>query len=299
MRIERVSHELDRMVSPDQEIENLSEGYTGHQFEQPEGPIWYREEGYLIFSDITASKRLKWAEAEGITLVQEPTNEANGLTCDQERRLVACEHATRRVTRQEPDGRVTVVADRYQGVRLNRPNDVAVKSDGSIYFTDPGPNHPGGPDMDYSGVYMVSADLSPVTLLVKETFINPNGLAFSPDENVLYIDDSRGARNIRAFAVQPDGTLANDRVLFQFNSDMPGLPDGMKVDIEGNLYCTGPGGVWIIDPAGKHLGTILTDSRQTTNCGWGGDDWRTLYITAFGPHLLRVRMKIPGIPVPR
>ena len=211
--------------------------------------------------------------------------------------MIACEHATRRVTRLEPDGSITVVANSYQGMRLNRPNDVVLKSDGSIYFTDPGAPDP-ELDLDFSGVYRVSPDLGNISLLVRD-FVHPNGLAFSPDESVLYIDDSRMG-HIRAFDLQLNGmlALASDRVFCDLKKDQRGVPDGMKLDVEGNLYCTAPGGAWIIDPNGKHLGTILVgDDKQATNVGWGDDDWTTLYITLFN-QLARIRLKIPGIPVP-
>jgi gluconolactonase len=188
------------------------------------------------------------------------------------------------------------MANRYQGRRLNRPNDVVVKSDGSIYFTDPGAPDP-ALELDFAGVYRVSADRGAITLLARD-FVLPNGLAFSPDESVLYIDDSR-RMHIRAFDVQPNGmlALATDRVFCQFSGDRPGVPDGMKVDVEGNVYCAGPGGVWIIDASGKHLGTILTGAEQTTNCAWGGEDWKTLFITTRDT-VARIQLKIAGITVP-
>ena len=214
------------------------------------------------------------------------------------------------MTAIEPDGRITVVADRYRGKRLNSPNDVVVKSDGSVYFTDPlmtvrmsngslyvtGTTRTPENELEYNGVYRVSHDLSTVTLLAT-SFVFPNGLAFSPDESILYLDDSLGPK-IRAFDVQPDGTLANERVLLEMRGERPGSPDGMKVDVEGNIYCTGPGGVWVLDASGRHLGTFLTGADVTTNCAWGGDDWRTMFITTFDS-VFRIQLKIPGIPVPR
>ena len=183
--------------------------------------MWYKEGGYLLFSAIRSNRRMKWAPQEGVTLFREPTDNANGLTRDLQGRLIACESSSRRMSRLEADGSITVVADRYEGKRLNSPNDVVVKSDGSIYFTDPGMDT--GLDLDFAGVYRVSADLSAVTLLVRD-FVIPNGLVFSPDESILYINDSVGALDrrpddmfhsighIRAFDVQADGTLANGRV---------------------------------------------------------------------------------------
>ena len=199
MPIEQIAPEMEHIGSRDQEVEVLGSGYGGAAG-PAEGPLWWKEGGYLLFSDIGNNRRMKWAPGEGVTVFHEPTNNANGLTRDPQGRLIACERGTRHgVTRLEPDGSITVVANRYQDKRLNRPNDVVVKSDGSIYFTDPGAPAP-DLELDFSGVYRVSPDLGTITLLVRD-FITPNGLAFSPDESVLYIDDSR-RRHIRAFDVQ-------------------------------------------------------------------------------------------------
>src|ERR1700724_2821416 len=227
------------------------------------------------------------------------TNRANGLTRDLQGRLVACEHDSRRVTRQELDGSITVVANSFRGRQLNRPNDVVVKSDGCIYFTDPwtSPNAPQQWDLTFSGVYRVTPDLGTLTLLIDD-FIVPNGLAFSPDESVLYINDSRRG-HIRAFDLMPNGTLAKqtDRVFADLRGSEPGVPDGMKVDVEGNVYCGGAGGLWIMDPHGKKLGRIVHGAPATTNLAFGGDDWKTLYFTSRN-HLGAINVKIPGIPVP-
>ena len=292
MPIEQLAPELERIVSLDQEIEELGRGYS-----IAEGPVWWREGGYLLFSEIRGNRRWKWSQQEGVTLLQEPTNNANGLTRDLQGRLVICEGGASRVTRMDADGSVTVVANRYQGKTLNRCNDVVVKSDGSLYFTNPGAPDP-DLELDYNGVYRVSPDLGTITLLVRD-FVFPNGLVFSPDESVLYIDDYR-LGHIRAFKVRPNGTLdlGSDYVFCHMREprgETPG-PDGMKVDVEGNVYSTGPGGVWVIDPSGKHLGTILV-KEQTTNVGWGGEDWKTLFITTFET-VTRIQLKIPGMPVP-
>ncbi len=303
MPIDRHSPGLDRIVSGGRELEKLGSGYN-----VAEGPVWHKEGGYLLFSDITHNRRMKWAPGEGMSVFREPTDNANGLTWDLQGRMIACEAGTRRVTRLEDDGRIAVVADGYQGKRLNRPNDVVVKSDGSIIFTDPG-----APDaemeLDFSAVFNVSPDLSTLTPLVSD-FILPNGLTFSHDESILYVNDSlavldlrdtdlfRSIGHIKAFDVQPDGSLVNGRVFCEMRSEHSGIPDGMKVDVEGNVYCTGPGGVWILDPAGNHLGNILTGADQTTNCCWGGDDWKTLFITTMDS-VFSIQLKIPGVPVPR
>ena len=294
MPIEQHGPGLERLVDVQQEIEELARGFGGVTG-PAEGPVWWQEGGYLVFSDIGNNRRMKWTPGAGVTLVQEPTNEANGLTRDLQGRLIACEHLARRVTRQDPDGSITVVANNYHSRRLNRPNDVVVKSDGSIYFTDPGLGRIES-ELDYCGVYRVSPDLGTIHVLVWD-FVVPNSLAFSPDESILYVNDSRRGY-IRAFEVEPTGLLglATDRVFATLHDDRVGVPDGMKVDVEGNVYCTGPGGIWLFDQAGTHLGTIATGA-QTTNVTWGDDDWSTLYFTTWQT-LGRIRMKIPGIPVP-
>jgi gluconolactonase len=294
MPIEQHSPGLERLVDVRQEIEELARGFGGAAG-PAEGPVWWQEGGYLLFSDIGNNRRMKWTPGVGVALVQEPTNEANGLTRDLQGRLIACEHLARRVTRQDPDGSITVVANNYHSRRLNRPNDVVVKSDGSIYFTDPGLGRIES-ELDFCGVYRVSPDLGTIHVLVRD-FVVPNGLAFSPDESILYVNDSRRG-HIRAFDVEPTGllALATDRVFATLRDDRVGVPDGMKVDREGNVYCTGPGGIWMFDSAGTHLGTIATGA-QTTNVAWGDDDWLTLYFTTWQT-LGRIRMKIPGIPVP-
>ena len=295
MPIERLSDDLDRLLSADQDIQELADGFGGDNG-PAEGPLWWSDGGYLLFSDIHNNRRMKWDPAEGVSLFQQPTNHANGLTRDLKGRLLACEHSARRVTRQDADGEITVIANRYRGSRLNRPNDVIVKSDGNIYFTDPGAPAP-GLDLDYSGVYMVSPDLDQITLLVGD-FVTPNGIAFSPDESVLYVNDTR-RQHIRAFDVQPNGTpaLASDRVLCDLSGDRPGVPDGMKVDVEGNIYCGGSGGVWVIDPDGNHLGTVVHGRDATTNVAFGGEDWKTLFFTTWNT-VGSVRLNIAGIPVP-
>ena len=285
-------------MSAGQNIEKLGEGYGGGEG-PAEGPLWWKEGSYLLFSDIHNNRRMKWAQGQGVTLFQEPTNRANGLTRDLQGRLLAAEHDSRRVTRQEPDGSITVVANSFNGQRLNRPNDVIVKSDGAIYFTDPwtSPLPREQWDLTFSGVYRVTPDLGTLTLLVGD-FIVPNGLAFSPDESVLYINDTRKG-HIRAFDMLPNGTLAiqSERVFADLSGDRPGVPDGMKVDVEGNVYCGGSGGVWVLDPSGKHLGTIAHGETATTNVAFGGDDWKTLFFTSRNT-LGSVQCKIAGVPVP-
>jgi gluconolactonase len=231
-----------------------------------------------------------------VEVFREPSGNANGLTRDKQGRLIACEHGNRQVTRTENGGSLTVLADQFRDRRLNSPNDVVVKNDGAIYFTDP----PYGIERDQQeqpvqGVYRLAAMGSELALVAGD-FICPNGLAFSPDEKLLYIDDSSERCHVRVFEVNADGTLSDGRVFHDLKSKRPGLPDGMKVDEDGNLYCTGPGGVWIIDSRGNHLGTILTP-EVPSNCAWGDEDWRTLYITA-ATSVYRIRTNASGIKAP-
>ncbi|MBV9199105.1 MAG: SMP-30/gluconolactonase/LRE family protein [Alphaproteobacteria bacterium] len=297
-RIEQWAPELERIVSASEPIQHLADGFGGN-LGPAEGPVWWKEGHYLLFSDIHNNKRMKYEPGRGVTVFQEPTNRANGLTRDLQGRLVACEHDSRRVSRQELDGSITVIANSFQGRRLNRPNDVVVRSDGCIYFTDPwtSPAAPEQWDLTFSGVYRVTPDLGTISLLADD-FVLPNGLAFSPDEQVLYINDSRRG-HIRAFDLMPSGMLAKqtDRVFADLRGNEPGVPDGMKVDTEGNVYCGGAGGIWIMDRAGKKLGRIMHGAPATTNLAFGGDDWQTLYFTSRN-HLGSVNVKIAGLPVP-
>ncbi len=298
MPIEPLAPELSTILDISQPIQMLADGFGGAHG-PAEGPVWWHEGGYLLFSDIHNNRRMKYTPGQGVTLFQEPTNRANGLTRDLQGRLIACEHDSRRVTRQELDGSITVVANRFQGRRLNRPNDVVVKSDGCLYFTDPwtSPLPPEEWDQTFSGVYRMTPDLGTYSLLIGD-FVVPNGLAFSPDESILYINDSRRG-HIRAFDMQPNGTLAKqtDRIFADLRGTEPGVPDGMKVDTAGNVYCGGTGGLWILDATGKKLGRIVHGAPATTNLAFGGADWKTLYFTSRN-HLGAVQLNVPGLPVP-
>lgn len=264
---------------------------TGFQF--TEGPVWVTDEKSLLFSDIPAGTIYKLTNDRRVTIFRRPSGHANGLTLDRQGRLIACEHGGRRVTRTERNGSLTVLAIKYNGKRLNSPNDVVVRSDGTIYFTDPPYGiEPREQDQPIQGVYRVSPDGEELSV-VADDFNRPNGLAFSPDEKKLYIDDSSSLQHVRVFDVQSDGTLSGGKIFYIMSQEGPGSPDGMKVDMQGRLYCTGPGGVWIFDADGTHLGTILTP-EEPSNCAWGDDDKRGFYITA-RTSIYKVRVKCPGI----
>jgi sugar lactone lactonase YvrE len=283
------------IVSQESKLEKIAAGFVF-----TEGPIWDASKGCLFFSDIPANKMRKYTESKGAELFREPSGKSNGLTLDKQGRLIACEHANRRVSRTEKDGTVVTIADKYNGKKLNSPNDVVVKSDGSIYFTDPPYGltaefgNLGEQELPFQGVYRLSADGKTLILLVDD-FNKPNGLAFSPDESLLYIDDTDEA-HVRVFDVKPDGTITNGRVFVELKGTEEGAVDGMKIDSEGNAYVTGPGGISIFDPSGNKLGRIDLP-EVAANIAWGDKDWKTLYITG-STSLYKIRLAIEGIKVP-
>jgi gluconolactonase len=296
-RIETIAPELTGILDPTQPVVELAKGFGG-DIGPAEGPVWWKEGGYLLFNDINAARRMKYTPRQGVTVALEKTNEANGLTRDLQGRIVSAEHLTRRVTRTEADGRVTVVANSFQGKRLLRPNDVVVKSDGAMYFTDPGgPLAPDQWDVTSAGVYRVSEDLGSMSLLTDE-MVGPNGIAFSPDERILYVSDAR-QRHIKAFDMLPNGVLAKQtsRVFADLGGQEPGVADGIKVDTAGHVFSGGAGGLYILDAKGKKLGRIVHGEAATTNMAFGGDDWKTLYFTTRST-LYMVNLKVAGIPVP-
>ena len=294
MSLDLRSSKLLDLVDSEAQVEQIG---TGCLF--TEGPIWNVESNFLLFSDIPADQIKMWTPDSGITTFRQPSGQSNGLTYDKQKRLLACEHANRRVSRTELDGTVTTLVSHYEGKKLNSPNDIAVKSDGSIYFTDPPYGlkaeygEEGGAELDFQGVYRLSADGQQLTLLVDD-FERPNGLCFSPDESILYIDDTT-RMHVRAFDVQADGTITKDRV-FAVEKGEHGAPDGMKVDQQGNVYLTGPQGIWIFDPDARHLGVIQVP-EGAANLGWGGENWQTLFITARSS-IYQIQLKVSGIPVP-
>jgi gluconolactonase len=275
--------------------ENVSLQRVGTGFRFTEGPVWILEEKRLLFSDIPANTIYGLAVSGSVTRFREPSGNSNGLTRNKQGRLIACEHGNRRVTRTEPDGTVKPLAERFRRNKLNSPNDVVVKSDGAVYFTDPCYGiKPYQQEQPVAGVYRLSPDGSDISLVAYD-FKRPNGLAFSPDEKKLYIDDSE-RRHIRVFDVSDDGSLSGGSLFHDMNVSSPGVPDGMKVDLDGRVYCTGAGGVWVFDSTGSHLGTIVTPEKPS-NCAWGDDDWRSLYITAI-TSVYKIRVNTPGIRIP-
>lgn len=306
-KIERLSPALDAVLSPDAVIEILAEG-----FDWAEGPVWFAPGSYLLFSDVPRNVVWRWRDHDGLLEYLRPSgytgsaiapeeSGSNGLTLDNEGRLILCQHGDRQVARLKGRGRFEPLATNFEGKRFNSPNDVAIKSNGELYFTDPpyglvkGADDPSR-ELPYQGVFRIS-QRGRVTLLVRD-LTRPNGIAFSPDEKKLYVAVSDPERaHYMVYDVQRDGTLAKGRVLFDATPRVKGrkgLPDGIKVDVRGNLWATGPGGVLVISPEGRHWGTLDT-GEATANCAWG-DDGSVLYITA-DSYLCRVRTRTKG-PMP-
>jgi gluconolactonase len=285
-------------------VEKLAGG-----FEFVEGPVWVPEGGYLLFSDPNTNTIYRWSPDGQVSVYRTKSGYAgvdigeyhqpgsNGLALDREGRLAINQHGNRRVIRQERTGAVTVLADRYRGKRLNSPNDLVYRSDGSLYFTDPPFGLPKvfadpGKETEWSGVYRLHE--GQLTLLASD-LRGPNGLAFSPDEKALYVDNWDPMRKvILRYDVRPDGTLGEGKVFFDITRTVPGEDawDGLKVDQRGHLYAAGPEGIYVLAPDGRHLGTI-TLPEHVANFAWGDADWRTLYITA-STGLYRIRLEVPG-----
>lgn len=303
---ERVDPRFDTLVPPDARLEVLAEG-----FEWTEGPVWSMREAYLLFSDIPRNTIYRWDEVNGLRTYIRPAGYTgaeppgfelgtNGLLFDAEGRLVVCDHGNRQIARFDTTNFTrTVLADSYEGKRLNSPNDAVFRSNGDLYFTDPpyglrGLNDSPLKELPHNGVYRLSA-AGELTLLTDELSF-PNGIAFSPDEKTLYVANSDPNRAIwMAYDVHEDGTIGNGRVFFDatpwVKQGRRGAPDGMKVDLSGNLFATGPGGLVVLSPDGTHLGTIET-GQSTANCAFG-DDGSTLYITA-DMFLMRIRLNTRG-----
>jgi gluconolactonase len=308
-RVERLAPEFDSLITPGSEMELLAQG-----FDWSEGPVWIRKDRELLFSDVPVNKVYRWTEKDGLSVALNPsgyTGQAlkfreqgsNGLTTDRGERLLLCQHGNRQIARLEADGRFTPLAEHYQGRRFNSPNDLCLASNGNIYFTDPpygleGLNNSPLKELMFNGVYLRCPSGEVVLISRKLDF--PNGIALSPDEKTLYVNQSDPkAATITAFSVLPDGTVGEGRLFFDATPRVAGnkgLPDGLKVDERGNLWTSGPGGILVISPEGKLLG-VLNTGEATANCAWGNDG-RTLYITA-DSKLLRIRTRTRGANWPR
>ena len=274
-------------LAPDQDPVTISE-----HFQFTEGPVWHPE-GYLLFSDIPANTIYRYVSGGSPEPFLNPSGNSNGLTFDREGHLLACEHGGRRVSRMSESGSMGTVVGRYEGKSLNSPNDIVVHSSGAIFFTDP----PYGIDPDpgelgFNGVYRLDADGN-ISLLNRE-MDRPNGLALSLDESVLYVDDSRN-RHVLAFPLGNSLDVGEPSVLVDMDVEARGGPDGMKLDSEGNLYATGPGGLWVVTPEGNHLGTIEFPQLPANLC-FGGSDYRTIFVTA-RTGLYSIQVNVPGNPV--
>ena len=288
------SEKMRELVDENAEVEQLATGFTF-----TEGPIWMAD-GSLHFSDMPGDKRRRWHPDEGVTVLRDPSNKCNGMTLDNDGNLIVCEHVTSSVVRERPNGNRETLATHWLGKELNSPNDVIVASDGSIIFTDPTYGRMPGfglereQDLDFQGVYRLPAGGGDIELLVDD-FLQPNGLCFSPDESLLYINDTTHA-HIRVFDVGPNHALSNSRVFAENIGDgdiaKGGLVDGMKLDEHGNVYVTGPGGVWVFGTDGEHLGTIEVP-ESVGNINWGDDDWRSLFIPST-TSVYRIRLKVAG-----
>lgn len=265
-----MARELRELV-PDQNVSVIAEG-----FQFTEGPVWHPD-GYLLFSDIPANTIYRYTPGGSPEPYLTPSGNSNGLTYDGQGRLLACEHGGRRVSRRGAGGAMETVADRFEGKLLNSPNDIVVHSSGAIFFTDP----PYGIDPEpgeqgFNGVFRVDEG-GRVTLLNRD-MNRPNGLALSLDESILYVDDSRN-RHVLAFPLNEELGVGEPSVILDMNVDAQGGPDGMKLDSEGNLYVTGPGGLWVATPEGRHLGTIEFPQLPANLC-FGGPDYQTIFVTA-------------------
>lgn len=270
---------------------------VGDGFLFTEGPLWHPRDHFLLFSDMPGNVIRRWDSAGGVRPFRQPSDMANGLTYDRQGRLLACQHATSSVTRTEPDGSVITLASHYGDKELNSPNDIVVKSDGGIYFTDPTYGRlefygvPRDPELDFQGVYRVEPDGE--LKLLADDFAQPNGLCFSIDETQLFINDTERA-HVRVFDVKPDGALGEGRVFAETSGEEPGAPDGMKIDSAGNLFTCGPGGVHVFSQQGDCLGVIRVP-EVAANFTWGGAGLDTLFITA-STSLYSVKLRIPGRP---
>jgi gluconolactonase len=294
MTIEVLAKPLLEIVRADAPVERIATGFTF-----TEGPLWHPREQALYFSDMPADVRRRWHAVDGIREVRKPSNQCNGMTFDGKLNLHVCEHWTSQLVRENADGTREVLASHFEGRELNSPNDVVVKSDGAVYFSDPtyGRMPVFGNEraqaLDFQGVYRIDPRSGELSCLVRD-FAQPNGLCFSPDEAQLYVNDSERV-HIRVFDVAPDGRLGNERLFAErigTGKLEDGIPDGMKCDERGNVYVTGPRGIWVFAPDGTQLG-IIGMPEHAGNLNWGGADWRDLYC-ACSTSIYRVRLEVSG-----
>jgi gluconolactonase len=292
------SDQLFELVDEHAEAEQIGTGFTF-----TEGPVWIQSGGYLLFSDMPGDTRRRWDEQSGVSEVAKPSNKGNGMTVDTSGRLIVCEHATSSVVAMDPDGRGggrEVLATHYGDKELNSPNDVVIHSSGAVYFTDPTYGRMPGfgverdQDLDFQGVYRIPPGGGDTQLLVDD-FGQPNGLCFSPDESIIYINDTERA-HIRVFDVAADGTISGGRVFAEGigTGDLATgeLVDGMKCDERGNVYVTGPRGVWVFSPSGERLG-VIEIPENAGNLHWGGPDWSWLFVPA-STSVYRVKTRTRG-----
>jgi gluconolactonase len=284
----------NRIVEPEASLDIVA-----HDLVFGEGPVWDVRAKALYFVEIIGNTIWKWTPGKGREIVMRPSGHANGMTFDREGRLVVAGWSSRTIWRFEPDGVITTIAAAWQGKKFNSPNDIVVKSDGSIWWTDSA----GGlviPGMvagdvqryiDYQGVYRLAPDGKAVSMVIADSAY-PNGLAFSPDEKKLYVNDTQQAL-IRVFDVLEDGSVGPGRLFYKLEGTEVGHADGMKVDVEGHVYCTGPGGIHVIDPSGRLLCRLRIDAN-CTNLAFGGEDMKTLYITSF-QNVYRTRVRTSGV----
>ncbi len=296
MDMDRIAPGLERLIDKDAPMDRISYGTTF-----AEGPVWDKRNKQLYWVDIIGNTIWKWKPGVGREVVLRPSGHANGMTFDKEGRLIVAGWSLRTIWRFEHDGSITTIASHYKGKKFNSPNDIVVHSSGATYWTDSA----GGlviPGMvaednqrylDVQGVFRLSPDGKKVTLAVADCTY-PNGLCFSPDEKILYVNDSR-LGIIRAFKMNADGSCGPGKLFHTMQGDEAGVADGMKCDVEGNVYCTGPNGVHVIDPKGRLLGRLKIPGHST-NMAWGDDDWCSLYVTTYNS-VYRTRVKVPGVAV--
>ena len=297
MAVDVGSEKLWDLIERDVQVERLGSGFTF-----TEGPLWNKEGGFLLFSDMPGDVRRRWEEQSGVQEVVRPSHKGNGMTYDAQGRLIVCEHSTSSVVRMDPDGTGSgreVIASHYRGKELNSPNDVTVRSDGSIYFSDsmygrmPGFGVEREQELDFQGVYRIQpgGELQ----LLADDFDQPNGLCFSPDESLLYVNDSTRA-HIRVFDVDSDGSISNGRAFAEGigtgSFEKGDLVDGMKCDERGSIWVSGPEGVWVLSSEGEHLG-VVGIPESVGNFHWGGPEWKWMFVCA-STGLYRFKTKVAG-----